>query len=441
MPKGPSMPKTDLPVISLFSGALGLDLGLEAAGFRVRVAVECNRFAADTIRKNRPDVALIQRRIEDVSTDEILEAAGLRPGEPAVVTGGPSCQAFSTAGQRGSVKDPRGTMFREFLRVVREARPRFFVMENVRGVLSAAVHHRPLKDRGPGHPPLSADEELGSAFVLIVRELRETGYSVAFDLLNSADFGVPQTRERVVFIGSRDGEVLEGPERTHARVPTDDRKPWVTLGEALHDLEDPEPAYLELPSGKKKFMRHIPAGGNWRALPARMQAEALGGAFTSWGGRVGFFRRLSWDKPAPALTTRPDSKATMLCHPSELRALSVREYARVQQFPDGWDFAGGTPQKYTQIGNAVPVGLGKAVGLALRKAMRRQRRKRPTGTVVCLSETLLDRMIQRPRTILNPIRMRRVKDPDAAKAWLASTSRTRSQLLAWLSFGVDSHGA
>ncbi|MEA2703047.1 MAG: (cytosine-5)-methyltransferase 1, partial [Actinomycetota bacterium] len=137
-------------VVSLFSGALGLDLGLEAAGFEVRVAVEANRNAAETIRKNRPDIPVIERRIEQVTTEEILAEAGLEPGEPTVVSAGPSCQAFSTAGQRGSVADPRGELFRQFLRVVREARPRFFVMENVRGVLSAAVRHRPLSERGPG---------------------------------------------------------------------------------------------------------------------------------------------------------------------------------------------------------------------------------------------------------------------------------------------------
>src|SRR5262245_28204789 len=117
------MARCELPIVSLFSGALGLDLGLEQAGFRLRVAVECNRFAAETVRRNRPDVPLIHRRIEDVTTKDILTAAGLKPGEAAVVTAGPSCQAFSTAGQRGSMGDPRGVMFREFVRVVHDARP------------------------------------------------------------------------------------------------------------------------------------------------------------------------------------------------------------------------------------------------------------------------------------------------------------------------------
>lgn len=222
-----------LPIVSLFSGALGLDLGLERAGFRVRVAVDPDKYAAETIRRNRPDIPLIQEKIEEVTTEEILEVAGLEPGEPVLVSGGPSCQTFSTAGRRGSLGDPRGVMFREFLRVIREAQPRFFIMENVRGVLSAAVKHRPLKERGPGFPPLEPEEEMGSAFNTILRELKDTGYYTVFDLLNAADFGVPQKRERILFIGSRDGEPLAAPRPTHAKDPTDGKEPWVTLRQAL----------------------------------------------------------------------------------------------------------------------------------------------------------------------------------------------------------------
>jgi len=197
-------------------------------------------------------------------------------------------------------------------------------MENVKGVLSAAVKHRALKDRGPGHPQLTADEELGSAFRLILQELKATGYYIVFDVLNAANYGTPQTRERVVFIGSRDGEPVTMPEPTHAKDGAGGLLPWVTFEEAIKDLEDPDPVYKELSKTKKKYLKLVPAGGNWRNLPKKMQAEALGGAAVSWGGRGGFFRRLAWNKPAPALTTRPDSKATMLCHPTELRTLSVR---------------------------------------------------------------------------------------------------------------------
>ena len=427
------------PVISLFSGALGLDLGLEKAGFTIAVAVECNASAAETIRLNRPSIPVIEKRIEKVTTKEILETGGLKAGEPFVVTGGPSCQAFSTAGQRASFDDPRGVMFRHFLRVVKEARPRFFVMENVRGILSAAVKHRPLKQRGPGYPPLSKDEELGSALLLILKELRATGYHTMFDLINAADYGVPQTRERVLFIGSRDGELVEIPEPTHAEEPVrgSGKSRWRTLEDAIQDLRDDDPEYLEFTPTKKKFLKLIPEGGNWRDLPARKRAEALGAAYESWGGRGGFMRRLAWDRPAPALTTRPDSKATMMCHPSEMRPLSVKECARLQQFPSRWKFAGGTPQKYIQIGNAVPVGLGKAIGRALLATARRRKRVVKKGAVVCADTALLERLASRPTTVLNPPRMRRFKRKEAAKSWLARGRHHRNRILDYVTRPED----
>ena len=425
------MSKRRLPIVSLFSGVLGLDLGLETQGFETRVALESNRFAVETMKKNRPCLPVIPKRIEDVSTTEILDAAGLQQGEPVVVTAGPCCQAFSTAGQRASMDDPRGVLFREFLRVVREARPRFFVMENVRGILSAAVKHRPLAERGPGFPPLSPDEELGSALAVIVKEFTELGYATTFDLLNAADYGVPQTRERVLFIGSRDGEAVHLAKPTHSRDPVFSLLPWVTLGEALADLDDPDPAFRLFSPAKAKYIRHIPAGGNWRDLPKRLQAEALGAAFVSWGGRGGFFRRLTFDKPAPALTTRPDSKATMMCHPTELRPLTVRECARLQQFPDDWVFAGGLPQQYMQLGNAVPLGLGIAVGKVIRKAMRSKRRVM-LGEVRCENAGLLERLRNRPRTILNPPRMRKDQSLEAARLWLNGQVRHRDQFLGFM---------
>ncbi|MFP2925150.1 DNA cytosine methyltransferase [Pyxidicoccus sp. 3LG] len=399
-------------VISLFSGTLGLDLGLERAGFKVKVAVEYNRFAAETIKLNRPDIALLQRDIRELSTKEILDSAGLKVGEPAVITGGPSCQTFSTAGQRKSLTDPRGGLFREFLRVVREARPRFFVMENVRGILSAAVKHRPLARRGPGYPPLEPDELLGSALQVILKELRGLRYRIVYGVVNAADYGVPQTRERVIFIGSRDGEDVHLPKPTHSGGE------WVSLRRALADLVDKAPEVSTIPSGKAKFLKLVPPGGNWRNLPKDLQKEALGRAYDSWGGRNGFCRRLSWEKPSPALTTRPDSKATMLCHPTELRPLSVREYARLQQFPDDWQFAGGTPQKYKMVGNAVPLGLGEAVGKVLATLLRKRKTNRLKAGVICASEELAERIKNRRRTILNPARMRRYKSVEAAQRWL-----------------------
>jgi DNA (cytosine-5)-methyltransferase 1 len=424
------------PTISLFSGAQGLDLGLERLGFEVRVAVECNKFAAETIRVNssrmQKKIELIDRKIELVDANEILTKAGLQVGEAFLLTGGPSCQSFSTAGQRGSLGDPRGGLFREFLKVVRGARPRFFVMENVPGILSAAIKHRPLKNRGPGHPPLSPEEELGSAFTLILKELSELGYRVVFDRLNAANYGVPQQRERVIIIGSRDGEDVRMPDPTHSKDGKGTLEHWVTLRHALRDLEEHEQVYSELPPSKKRFLEMVPAGGNWKHLPPELQEEALGAAFGSWGGRSGFFRRLAWDKPAPALTTNPSSKATMFGHPSELRVLSIQEYARIQQFPDGWTFAGGIPQQYLQVGNAVPVGLGEAIGKAIVKTMQAQTKGLPAG-VFCANADLLNKLARRPTTILNPNRMREIKGHDAAKQWRNLSQRYRVDILDYVS--------
>ena len=409
----------ELSAISLFSGALGLDLGLEEAGFTVKVAVESNKSAAETIRKNRPKIHLIERNIEMVTTAEILTAAGLKPGEPALIAGGPSCQSFSTAGQRASIDDPRGTLFRHFLRVVREARPRFFVMENVRGILSAAIKHRPLNKRGPGFSTLKPEEELGSAFNSILAALRELDYYITFNVLNAADYGVPQTRERLLFIGSRDGEAIEMPLPTHSRKAAGGGARWVTVRKALRGLSDPEPEIKTIASRWRKYLAHIPAGGCWRDLPTRLRAKAMGKAYKSWGGRKGFFRRLDWDSPAPALTTRPESKATMCCHPSELRTFSVREYARLQQFPDGWQFAGALQHKYMQIGNAVPVGLAKATGLSIQLAILKGKKKVNKPGIFCASEDLLHRILRGSKTRLNPPRMRRYKSMIAVKAWAA----------------------
>lgn len=426
------MAKQQFSVISLFSGAMGLDLGMEAAGFKVVVAVECNKYAAETIRKNRPGIKLIEKRIELVKSKDILTAAGLTRGEPTLVVGGPSCQSFSTVGQRGSIRDPRGGMFRHFVRVVRDTRPRFFVMENVTGLLSAAVKHRTLKKRGPGHPILRADEEFGSAFNRVLAELKKLGYHITFDVLNAADHGVPQTRERLVCIGSRDGEAIFMPMPTHAKHRTLGKKNWMTIQKALKGLKDPNPVIKTIAARWRRYLERIPAGGCWRDLPKRMQRAALGKAYDSWGGRKGFFRRLSWSRPAPALTTRPESKATMMCHPDELRVFSVREYARLQQFPDAWHFAGPLEKQYMQVGNAVPVGLGKAVGNAIMKTIEARTGKQRQPTIICASELLLQRLINGRRTRLNPVRMRRVKGLKAVKAWLKGRARSRIGILKYV---------
>lgn len=413
----------NLPVISLFSGAMGLDLGLEQAGFEVRVAVECDKDAANTIRANRPNLPVINKKIEEISTEEILKLAGLKPGEACLVVGGPSCQAFSTAGSRNSFSDTnkRGTLFRHFLRVVKEVNPKFFVMENVKGILSAAIKHRPLKERGPAFPPLTWEEQLGSAFTVIAQELSALGGNVTFDLLNSADYGVPQKRERVIFIGSLDGKNVSMPNPTHSKDSSDDRDPWIDLRTAFSNMDE-QHEYYDCNQSVKKYLAKIPSGGNWRSLPPEIQEEAVGkGVYRSWGGRTGFLRRLSWDAPSPALTTSPLSKATFFGHPNELRPLSIQEFARIQQFPDDWIFIGSKSSRYRQIGNAVPVGLGKAIGEAVKKSITDDVHVAKLNKITCRNPILIKRLNKRKVTYFNPPDMLGITCPLMTEDWIAES--------------------
>lgn len=405
---------------------MGLDLGLEQEGFEVVVAVENDPNAVATIRKNRPGLAVIARGIEHVSSREILDAAGLKVGGAFVVVGGPCCQSFSTAGARGSLSEPGGKLFRHFLRIVSETRPKFFVMENVKGLLSAAIEHRPLNQRGPGNPPLKRQEELGSAFRTICADIKKLSYYSIFDVLNARDYGVPQSRERVVIIGSREGKALAMPNATHAETADHGLLQWSDVHSAFIGLNEVSHQGLKFSPEVISYLRDIPPGGNWRNLPLEQQKRALGGAFVSWGGRSGFYRRLAWDRPSPALTTSPISKATLLAHPVENRPLSVLEYARIQQFPDSWCFEGPLAKQYRQIGNAVPIGLGAAIGRAVRSSWQKKNGVCPLHVIESLNEELLRKMAARPVTILNPERMLQRGTKKAREEWATKERSNRS---------------
>ncbi|MCD0168045.1 DNA cytosine methyltransferase [Deinococcus sp. 23YEL01] len=369
-----------MSIVSLFSGAMGLDIGLgqgisrqAAAGLgnltelpELKVAVELDEAARSTITRNTSKDIHVFDNIQNISAQEIIEATGIKQGEYFLVSGGPPCQPFSTAGRRDSLNDPRGSLFMDYVRIVEGLKPRFFVMENVKGILSAAIKHRPISERGIGFPAISPEEMQGSAFQVILEELKSLNYSITYGLLNSADFGVPQKRERLIILGSRDGEGISLPQPTHG--PT--RLPLVTVRDAWLDLKDEKPEYPAYPQSRKKYLELVPMGGNWRSLPLELQEEAMGGAYKSGGGKVGFYRRLALDLPSPTVTTSPSQKATDMCHPTELRPISVREAARLQQFPDSWIFEGKMLDKYRQIGNAVPIGLGRAIGKSIMETVQ-----------------------------------------------------------------------
>lgn len=418
------MSKKDNKIISLFSGAMGLDLGLESAGFKTCVAVETNKSAVATIAKNKPSLPVLHSPIQAVTTDDLLQEAGLAPGEAMLVVGGPCCQSFSTAGKRKSISDPRGSLFKDFSRVVKEARPRFFVMENVKGLLSAAIKHRPLAERGPGNPPLAPEEELGSAFKMILDELASLDYYIKYGLLNAADYGTPQVRHRVILIGSRDGEDLSLPTPTHSENDDKGKLKWINLREALLEVKSRE--WVNFSDKTLQYLKRLSPGQNWTSLSKQVQWRALGAAYKSWGGRKGFYRRLSWDKPSPSLTTAPTGKATMLCHPEDNRPLSIEEYTRIQEFPLDYIFEGSTNQKYFMIGNAVPLSLGKAIGRALKKTIRKTAKEglpeyaeKRKGLVICGDLVLEARLKKRPRTQLPPLSHRKNRDPIATKQWLS----------------------
>jgi DNA (cytosine-5)-methyltransferase 1 len=370
--------------ISLFTGAYGLDLGLEQAGFHTVTVVEKDRDAVKTIALNRPffQESAISREIQNVTSQQLLEEGGrvlnlgraLKPQEVDLVTGGPPCQPFSTAGKRGSVMDPRGSLFMDFIRIVKEVQPRFLLMENVKGLLSAPLRHRPINQRGKDYPPLEPDEMPGAALKVVLSEMQAIGYNVVYNLLEAADYGVPQNRERVIFIGSRDGETATFPIPKYCKAGQTLPK-WRTLKDALTGLVDVEPEFMSYSENRLKYLRLLEAGQNWRHLPEELKKEAMGGAYNSGGGKVGFYRRLSWNKPSPTITTSPHQKATDMCHPVELRCLTVRESARIQTFPDDWIFYGSVSSKYKQIGNAVPVLLAKELGSYLFNLIQGNRSK------------------------------------------------------------------
>ena len=346
-------------VISLFSGAMGLDIGMGNAGLNVVVGQDFDNACVETMKANGHNV--LSGDIRDIQPQELLDIAGLNVGEPFMICGGPPCQPFSTAGKRLGINDPRGSLFMDFIRMIDYIRPRFFVMENVKGIMSAPLKHVPTAERDDNDP----DQRLGTVLDVILAEFDKLGYKTVYGLLDAVNYGVPQFRERFVLIGSRDHEDIFLPVPTHFQAHQNPAYRWKTVGDAIRDLEGVSSECATLSPERKKYLHMVPEGGNWRDLPEELIPAAMGGAYASGGGKVGFYRRLSYTQPSPTITTSPAQKATMLCHPKFDRPLSVKEYARIQQFPDDWVFVGTTAAKYRQIGNAVPVGLGTAIGLAV----------------------------------------------------------------------------
>lgn len=364
---------------------MGLDIGLESTSkFRVTACVEKEAAFCETIRSNRyagrlhPDLKIFERDITDLEPMEVLDAVGLKPGELDVLVGGPPCQSFSTVGKRKTTEDPRGTLLWQFLRFIGVMKPKFFLMENVRGLLSAALKHRPIAMR-PEHGGLSlgSEEEPGSVVRLFANDLQaipDSSYHMDCFEVNAVNYGAPQLRERALFIGNRYNAIVNFPDPTHGspysvkpqaalfESRNGDLLPWKTLRDAIGEINDSNPAIMDFSPRKKKYLELVSPGSNWRSLPVDVQKESMGRVWFAKGGRSGWWRRLSLDLPCPTLVTMPNHAGTSLCHPLETRALSLREYAAIQEFPKDWEFCGRLSEQYAQVGNAVPVRLGRIAG-------------------------------------------------------------------------------
>lgn len=319
-------------VAELFAGAGGLALGLERAGLRTIFLNEIDKDAVATLKKNRPDWNVVSGDVKDISFRNI---------NTDVVTGGFPCQAFSYAGKGLGFEDTRGTLFFEFARAVKEIQPKLFVAENVAGLVS---------------------HDKGRTLNIMLKILRDDldGYNVQYKILNSVDYSVPQKRRRIFIVGTKKGINFSFPEK-HNKI--------VVLKEALKNV--PRSKGTRYSESRKRIMELVPPGGSWINLPKDIQKEYMGKSYYSSGGRRGMARRMSWNEPSLTLTTSPSQKQTERGHPEETRPFTIREYARIQTFPDDWIFVGGVSSQYKQIGNAVPVKLAREIGKEIIKALNK----------------------------------------------------------------------
>lgn len=362
------MPDMERSAVSLFSGAGGLDLGLEEAGWDVLAQVEMDYDSAATLErqaKNRQKpTRVVNARVEDVRPEDLMDDLGLVRGELTLLAGGPPCQPFTTSGRRRGLLDARAnTLFPAYFHWVDILRPHALLIENVDGLLSAALVHRPLNERGSRWArDAILQERKGSFLKWLVDELRARQYSVSWGVVEAADYGVPQMRQRSVLIAVLGDQPCWLPKPQFLEHSVD--ASFKTLREAVSGLSDLGPV-MPLSDRKRRVYAMIPAGGNWRDLPDELRRETMGRAYIATGGKSGWWRRLAWDLPTPTILGMPDHSSTSLIHPDEVRCLSVNECAAAQSFPVGTEFIGRHRSQYQQVGNAVPPLLGAALGRQL----------------------------------------------------------------------------
>lgn len=335
-------PLRDFSSIELFAGGGGLALGMEKAGFKHVMLNEFDTSACATLRSNRPLWNVVEGDVNNIDFTSWREKVDF-------ISGGFPCQAFSYAGKGNGFEDARGTLFFQLARAVREIQPKVFMGENVRGL---AAHDN------------------GKTLRVIKEVIKDLGYTLIEPrVLKAISYKVPQKRERLILIAVRndyaDKVTFEWPSPYYRVMNLRDA---FFKGE-LFDTDVPQSPGQKYPSQKQRVMEMVPEGGDWRDLPEDIQKEYMGASFYLGGGKTGMARRLSMDEPSLTLTCAPAQKQTERCHPTETRPLTIREYARIQTFPDDWNFVGTLTAQYKQIGNAVPVNLAWAIGRSLMRLM------------------------------------------------------------------------
>lgn len=331
-------PERDYTSIELFAGAGGLAIGMEKAGFKHLMLNEIDHDACRTLLRNRPEWHIAEGDVRKVDFSRFKDKIDL-------VTGGFPCQTFSFAGKKAGFNDTRGTLFFELARAVKETNAKIFVGENVKGL---------------------ASHDGGRTLKVIREAIADMGYTLVEPrILHAIKYMVPQKRERLILVAIRNDLA----QKAQFKWPSPYHR-IMTLRDAffkgeLYDCDTPASACASYSEKKAKVLAQVPQGGDWRDLPEGVAREFMGGSYESGGGKTGMARRLSLDEPSLTLTCSPVQKQTERCHPTETRPLSVREYARIQTFPDDWIFEGSMAAQYKQIGNAVPVNMAWALGRAL----------------------------------------------------------------------------
>lgn len=357
--------------LELFAGGGGLALGMSLAGFHHVLLNEFETAACKTLKVNKPEWNVIEGDVRHIDFTPLK-------GKVDFLSGGFPCQAFSYAGKGAGFDDTRGTLFFELARAVREIQPKAFLGENVKGLIS---------------------HEEGRTFETIQNTIAELGYTLVEPrVLRAIMYQVPQKRERLILIAIRNDIA----NRVQFCWPSPYRE-VLTLRDALFqsvifDTDVPASEGVFYPDKKRSVLALVPQGGDWRDLPEDIAKEYMGGSWHLGGGKTGMARRLSLNEPSLTLTCSPCQKQTERCHPLETRPLSIREYARIQTFPDYWQFQGNMSEKYKQIGNAVPVNLAWAVGRSLIRLFNDIQTIMPEETQDCSSA--VNKIIQEQSKII-----------------------------------------